>query len=383
MKEHNKSKKQSSKGLKSCKGHYYRTLPRSKTQAIEKRLMEKILLSKLDPKAKEHQRKKVLRIFLSWNSKQPKTNSNDHLFWNWVKFLSPDNLNSSERFKSMSYEFLDKLISKKTFREAFGYWINNIYMPSLTKSTEDEHTRHFIQFIINCIDIKQNLENNKQKYLQNKPLVEKTCMKIEKNIEIPNEPGIYIEFRCSRSSCNVFKGKTYGFIGNNLQLNCIEFGNTLKCYLCNSNIIIINFGIYCSKFFVSGIVRNFDFNPMSDMSNYYVTIDEFHFYEWIEMVVEVFELTKDEKFCLDNLVLSSFSDPSVPKKKYCKRKGADGVCRNVGNSSIANCIIGLEKEIRDLDSQIFDLVADNYKNNLLIQELKAYLADSMVIERYG
>ena len=49
------------------------------------------------------------------------------------------------------------------------------------------------------------------------------------------------------------------------------------------------------------------------------------------------------------------------------------------NDDVTSCVLGLEKEIRDLDAQIYDLVADNYKNNLLIQELKAYIEDPLTI----
>ncbi|OMJ77159.1 hypothetical protein SteCoe_23300 [Stentor coeruleus] len=343
--------------------------------------MEKILLSKLDPKAKEHQRKKVLRIFFSWNCKLAKDDMNIYRFWDWVKCLSPDNLNSTERFKSMSYEFLDKLISKKTFRESFSFWINNVYLPSLTKSTEDEHTRHFLQFVINSIEIKQNLEQSKEKYLQDKPMLENLCKKIEKTVEIPNEPGLYAEFRCSRGNCSLYKMKNFGFVGANSQVNCSEIVSTSRCHICNNHLNIINFGVYGSKFFISGTVSSSIFEPLNDMSNYYITIDEYHFYDWEEMIVEVIDLNEEEKYFLENIVLSSFSDPTVPKKKYCKRKGNDGLSNVSGESDVAGNVLSLEKEIRDLDSQIYDLVADNYKNDLLIQELKAYLADPMLIER--
>lgn len=72
---------------------------------------------------------------------------------------------------------------------------------------------------------------------------------------------------------------------------------------------------------------------------------------------------------MDNLVFSSFSDPTVPKKKYCKRKSEDDDLIGAQND-IKACVLSFEKEIKELDAQIYELVSDNYRNHLLIKELQ-------------
>jgi hypothetical protein len=333
--------------------------------------MEKNLLSKLDPKGKEHQRKKVLRIFFSWNSKQLKP-APSLKFWNWVKNLSPDNQSSSERYKSMSYEFLDKLISKKVFRDSLSYWIDNVYMPTLTKSSEDEHTRYFLHFILNAISVKEFIEVSKQKYLQNLHAAVLADLNIKDVLEVPNKPGVYVEFECTKHACSFHKYKMYGFIEPNV---CVDLGKlfrTVSCLLCHGNLKIFNIGVLACKYSLEGKTDNDAVYTVCDMVNYYNTIDEFHFYHWNELSVVSMLLNDDEKHFLDNLVFSSFSDPAVPKKKYCKRKNFEIPDEGVQNDLKAS-ILYLEKELKDLDSQIYDLISDNYKNNKLIQDFKSSL----------
>jgi hypothetical protein len=332
--------------------------------------MEKSLLAKLDPKSKEHQRKKVLRIFFTWNAKQSGPKDSDPQFWDWVRGLSPDNLNSSERFKSMSYEFLDKLISKVLFRNLFSDWISNIYMPSLTKSIEDEHTRHFLQFAMNCIEIKRSIELKKQDLLVNFPNIGISTVSILKAADFPTSPGVYLEFLCPKSNCIYCKTKSYGYLGIDIGFNCLALITEATCPLCNSPLKTINFGLCSCRFLLTGATNSQKIEPLKDVVNYYNTLDEFHFYAWTEMTLQVASISEEEKEYLDGLVLASFSDPSVPKKKYCKRKEVECLPKAEVDFEVVENVLALEKESRELDAMIYDLVADNYRNSVLIQELK-------------
>lgn len=337
--------------------------------------MEKNLLSKLDPKGKEHQRKKVLRLFFSWNSRQEKHSSTSK-FWDWVRNLSPDNLNSPERFKSMSYEFLDKLISKKTFRECIVYWIDKVYMPSLTKSSEDEHAKYFLQFVISSISVKQNIEISKQQYLNEFPAVPMANLDVSSSFDVPSAPGVYIEYKCMKTTCVTNKIKKYGYIGIDIQVDLTSSIETAECSICTGTIVLISIGLISCKYFLTGLVNGEPFEGFKDITNYYTTLDEIHFYQWEEVSLKVVSLQQEEKEYLNNIIFSNFNDPTVPKKKYCKRKSAENIIEVGTGVDIKTVVFGLEKEIRELDSQIYDLVADNYKNSKLIKELEMQVAES-------
>ena len=332
--------------------------------------MEKILLSKLDPKAKEHQRKKVLRIFFSWNAKQ--VNFQNSKFWDWVKALSPDNLNSSERFKSMSYEFLDKLISKNTFRDSLKFWITETYLPTLTQSAEDEHTRDFLQFILNSIEIKEKIEQSKQKFYSPEPEAPEFNGAIVKVLDMPNDPGIYAEFRCMKSSCSFWRFKHFAYLGLGIKLDCVQVSKSLRCICCNEILNVVNFGVNCCRFWMAG--TGF---LMEDLNTCYTTLDEFHFVDWAFLNIHAEALNSDEKESLEKVVMEAFSDTKIPKKKYCKRKGAEKLPNSISDPDIASSVLTLEKEIKDLDSQIYDLLLDNHKNHTLIQNLKSHLTSFM------
>ena len=178
----------------------------------------------------------------------------------------------------MSYEFLDKLISKKIFRENIQFWIENVYFPTLTKSSEDEHTRYFLNFILNAMNVKESTENSKQKYLEFFPEVVCINSAIDKVFDMPTLAGIFVEYECMKHSCQSFRIKVYGFIGNNV---CVDFERigSIKCLACNGNIKIFNIGVIGCKYFLEGKLVNEEIVIAKDMNNYYNTIDEFHFYE--------------------------------------------------------------------------------------------------------
>ncbi|OMJ84887.1 hypothetical protein SteCoe_13948 [Stentor coeruleus] len=366
-----KGKNSVNKGQAGQKGHYYRILPRTKAQAIEKRLMEKNLLSKLDPKGKENQRKKILRLFFSWVFKQSEPNPRKVMFWEWVKSLSPDNQNSAMRYKSMSYDFLDKLLSKKQFRDSIWLWTENIYLKLLTKSTEDEHTRYFLQFILSTIEVKTFIEYKKKTFLIPSYDISPQKLHILQIVEVPKLPGLYIEFDCNRSNCRYYRETVYGYIGNNI---CITFQWPLvdfKCGYCGQFVNVYNLGALSCKYILKGQNSEDDKEEVQDLTNCYNSVDEIHFFPTQSVIFYGKALESEEKVFLDELVANSVRDPTIPKKKYCKRK-ASGQAKNKNNDLTAS-VLGLEKEINELDSQIMELAKDCLKNKMIIEKLQVYV----------
>ena len=249
-------------------------------------------------------------------------------------------------------------------------------MPTLTKSSEDEHTKYFLLFIINSITVKVNVETSKQHFLENIPSFPLCSLQILKFIEAPKNPGLYIEYKCTNYTCNSNKTKIYGWFGVDMCGDITQMFESSICLECNSRLLILNIGLLGCKYSLAGLTIDTVFAEQKDMINYYTVLDELHFYDWKKMIIHVVSLADEEKEFLDNLVFSSFNDPTVPKKKYCKRKGLEKFIEQGVNSDIKANILSLEKEIRDLDSQIYELVGDNYKNSKLIQELKLCVIES-------
>ncbi|OMJ66465.1 hypothetical protein SteCoe_36672 [Stentor coeruleus] len=354
------------------RGHYYRILPRTKAQAIEKRLLEKSLLSKLDPKGKENQRKKVLRLFFSWIFKQPEQSPRKILFWEWVKSLSPDNQNSVMRYKSMSYDFLDKLLSKKLFRESMWFWIENIYLNTLTKSIEDEHTRYFLQFILSTIEVKTFTEYKKMPFLMPSCDLAPQKLQIVQIVEVPKLPGLYVEFDCSRGNCRYYKETVYGYIGNNISVTFQWPLLDFKCGYCGHFANVYNLGALSCKFYLKGKNSEEDFQEFQDFANCYNSVDEIHFLPSQSVIFYGKSLENEEKIFLDELIINSVKDPTIPKKKYCKRKVAGK--RKGKQKDLKSSILVLEREINELDSLILELIKDNCKNKQIIEEFQGYVS---------
>ena len=86
--------------------------------------MERELLCSLEPKDKEQYRKKILRNFFTWVNKDYIIPRDTRRFWAWVHSLNPDNSTSETRYKSMSYQYLDRLLSISEFRSVMSAWIS-------------------------------------------------------------------------------------------------------------------------------------------------------------------------------------------------------------------------------------------------------------------
>jgi len=216
-------------------GHYYRYTPRSQIATMGKRMLEQSLLSELAPKDKEHQRKKILRQFFSDMGKSSEHRQKigklerETLFWKWVKSLNPDNVNSEERYKSMSYEFLDRLIGKGEFCEAFLPWLGT-YAETLT--AEEGKTKAFIAFIQKSAEVKREVETIVRDFLQDwspSGLDEPKLLALRPSLSQPTDPGFYLEGKCFNERCPNFRRKSFFHFGTN---TVISYPATLRSCLC-------------------------------------------------------------------------------------------------------------------------------------------------------
>jgi hypothetical protein len=238
----------------------------------------------------------------------------------------------------------------------------------LTQSAEDEHTRDFLQFILNSIKIKEKIEVGKSRFFINQPETCEFSGVVIKVVDIPADPGIFAEFRCLRNSCSYWRLKHFAFLGIGIKMDCVRVSKSLKCLCCGENLHVVNFGVNACRFWMNG-----NFCSMQDINSCYTTLDEFHFYDWSELWLQAEILPVEDKENLEKVVMEAFSDTKIPKKKYCKRKGSEKLPVSTVDPDIASSVITLEKEIKDLDSQIYDLLLDNHKNHTLIQTLKTHL----------
>mgnify|MGYP001081673597 FL=1 len=355
-------------------GHYYRSCPRNRTQAHEKRLLEKELLYKLKPKEKEHQRKKILRIFFSWRNKQGDHNSK---FWDWVRKLNPDNIKSDERFKSMSYEFLDKLMNKQVFRDAFLTWLEE-FEPTLGDSEEDQKTKIFLNFIKNSIQVKQLIQQKKAHYLAKNP-VEMPLVDTQDTHTLnfsqkqPVRPGLYFEAKCKTHYCKLYKSKEYVYIGVNRVFEYFPEVNRSVCRECSKFLSVVSIGFLECKWSFEGETQDSRLIQSSiELNNGYVNLDEVQFEAWNWLRFKACELTDQEKSFLEECLFGSFEDPSIPKKKYRKRKkdsridSASQVCFKKTEVSVQTPL----NTLSDLDSEISELLKQESTYRVRLSQLK-------------
>lgn len=215
-----------------------------------KRMLEQSLLAELAPKDKEHQRKKILRQFFSDIGKsidhKQKTGKfeRETLFWKWVKSLNPDNVNSEERYKSMSYEFLDRLIGKGDFCEAFLPWLGT-YAETLTG--EEGKTRAFITFIQKSADVKREVEIIVRDFLQDwspSGLDEPKLLALRPSLAQPIDPGFYLEGKCFNERCPNFRRKSFFHFGTNTVVSYMTAMRSCLCEGCTQTVsLFANVGL--------------------------------------------------------------------------------------------------------------------------------------------
>ncbi|CAG9319312.1 unnamed protein product [Blepharisma stoltei] len=387
-------------------GHYYRSCPRNKIQAQEKRLMEKTLLSKVGPKEKEHQRKKILRNFFAWNAKQMRTDPKEIKFWNWIKTLNPDNVYSDERFKSMSYEFLDRLLSKSIFRETMSHWLS-IYEPSLEAGDEDQKTRHFISFIRSCISIKDTVNSKKENFIADHN-IEITFDEVKSNSSLkitqkqPISAGCYFEIKCTNPSCSLLKAKEFVYLGNGGTFEYLNEAQSCVCRECRAPVSVFNVGFLSCKWAFKGNTTDGQYVEFPvDLCTGYTNLDEIKLHSWMWLQIKTCDLTSEENDFITGLVVGSFQDQTIPKKKYKKRKeiSSETTCEDSGQEKGMNIELDSGTQFsadmisqgvqtadetdpsfslrfqfkRDLDNikrQISEIAFNTYKNEQTIAALK-------------
>jgi len=289
--------------------------------------MEKMLLAKLEPKEKEHQRKKILRLFFSQVNKTEGLDVVESRFWKWVRRLNPDNVNSEDRYKSMSYEFLDKLLGKEMFRARFLPWLD-LYEAGLTASIEDAKARSFVKFIRQSVAVKQEIEEEQRLYLSHctaLPLDYHTPLTSITTQPQPNVPGLYFEAKCSNTDCSLFRGKMYAHVGIDAKVDYFQAVSLLRCADCQTPIhTIINIGTFeCTSSFQGRTHPQTCVSGEKRLSLGYSTFDEIHIYQWEELTFDVQRLTEDQRSQMNQIILQAFDDPVMPKKRYRRKLEID------------------------------------------------------------
>lgn len=285
--------------------------------------MEKMLLTKLEPKEKEHQRKKLLRLFFASLSKRVYSDGLEERFWKWVKTLNPDNVNSEERYKSMSYEFLDKLLSQRMFRERFLPWLQ-LYESSLGSCEDDCKALAFVKFIKQSVAIKADIEEGLSAFLTTQtPRVVGMLQTIEPMYtqSQPNMPGLYYEAKCSNPECALFRTRTYVYVGLDGVIDYFQTAALVRCSSCKARIqAIIDIGtLECISAFRGRSMSQGEIQGDRRVSLGYATFDEIHIYQWEELKFEVMRLAEDQRSRASSIILAAFDDPIVPKKRYKRR----------------------------------------------------------------
>ena len=289
--------------------------------------MEKMLLAKLEPKEKEHQRKKILRLFFSQVNKTEGLDAEETRFWKWVRRLNPDNVNSEDRFKSMSYEFLDKLLSKDMFRSRFLPWLDQ-HEAGLTASIEDSKARAFVKFIRQSVAVKQEIEEEQRQYLSH---CADMCLEYQTTLtsvvtqQQPSTPGLYFEAKCSNVDCSLFRGKMYAHVGINAKVDYFQAVSLLKCAECQMPIqSVINIGTFeCTSSFQGRVYPQKCVSGEKRLSLGYSTFDDIHIYQWEELTFQVQRLTEEQRSHISQIILQAFDDPVVPKKRYRRKLEID------------------------------------------------------------
>lgn len=229
--------------------------PGASSAGRSKRTAQRELECRLEPKEKEHQRKKILRNFLSWRYKQPMQTDEQVKFWSWVKSINPDSIHSQDRFRSMNYEFLDKLLEKRHFREALEGWLND-YQTNLSDCEDDAKTKLFIKFIRDSMGLKLMIDRVKMELLsQLTPLdVDGKCEHTG-NVTVlshPKPPGLYVEAKCRRRDCVESHRKTYYHIANAGNYDYEDLGKICKCPQCGEKPTVANIGFENCRWRYSG-----------------------------------------------------------------------------------------------------------------------------------
>jgi len=205
----------------------------------EKLLMERAFLPDIDPKDKEMCRKRVLRsFFLNDFEKQatspPVLCTQAIKFWTWVKALNPDISRGEGKFKSMSYSFLDFLLSKETFRTAILQWLGD-FEQTLSRSTEDGKTLLFLDFVRKAAAKKAEIEGEIETFLRTLPPFPPHTSVSQGSLftqSSPHRPGLYLACSCTSPACSQRDNRAIVHLGQFGHYEIPSFSHFCQCFVC-------------------------------------------------------------------------------------------------------------------------------------------------------
>lgn len=323
-----------------------------------KRTAQRELECHLEPKEKEHQRKKVLRNFLSWRYKQPMQTDEETKFWTWVKAINPDSVHSTDRFRSMNYEFLDKLLEKRVFREALEKWLIE-YEANLVECEEDRKTRLFIKFIRDSMSLKLVVDRVKTELLaQLTPLDIDT--KPDSPLEAvayshPHTAGIYAEAKCKRRDCVESHRKTYFHISDRGHYRYDDLAKLCQCPQCGDRPAMVNVGFANCRWIYAGELNDGrHVNGTEALVWGYSNYDEVKKFAWAELRFSVQAISEEEITYLRSALFSEPSESPVKQPRLTTEMAQRPAIYVQSNSEVASdyhaVLVELEGKNRELQA---------------------------------
>lgn len=205
----------------------------------EKLLMERAFLPDIEPKEKETCRKRVLRsFFLTAYEKQapspPVLSTQIAKFWTWIKALNPDLSRGEGKYKSMSYSFLDFLLSKETFRTAMLQWIGD-FEQTMTGSVEDGKTLLFLDFVRKAAAKKVEMEAEIEAFLRTLPPIPPHTSVSQGSLftqSSPHRAGLYLATSCLKPSCSQRGNRALVHLGQCGRYEFLAFARLCQCFVC-------------------------------------------------------------------------------------------------------------------------------------------------------
>ena len=232
-------------------------------------------------------------------------------FWTWVKTINPDSVHSPDRFRSMNYEFLDKLLEKRVFREALEKWLVE-YEANLVECEEDRKTRLFIKFIRDSMSLKLVVDRVKTELL-----TQLTPLDIDAKSDSPQEAvvfshphpaGIYAEAKCKRRDCVESHRKTYFHISARGQYKCEDLPKLCQCPQCGDRPAMVNVGFANCRWRYAGELTDGRCVSGAEALVWgYSNYDEVKKFAWSELRFSVQALSEQE---IAYLRATLFSEPS-------------------------------------------------------------------------
>lgn len=225
----------------------------------EKLLMERAFLPDIEPKEKEVCRKRVLRsFFLCAYEKQatspPVLDTQMVKFWTWVKTLNPDISRGEGKYKSMSYSFLDFLLSKETFRTAILQWLGD-FEQTLTRSVEDGRTLLFLDFVRKAAAKKVEIELEIEAFLRTLPPIPPHTSVSQGSLftqSSPHRAGLYLASSCLNPSCSQRENRALVHLGQSGRYEFLSFAHLCQCFVCFQPCQVVGVTIASSRWLYQG-----------------------------------------------------------------------------------------------------------------------------------